>query len=112
MTSGLGPEQVERISLADLEIEVFRHRASRNGIRLDLTPKEFLLLWLLVRKGGYLVSREEIAEVILDSEPEAGHNWTKVIDVHIRRLRSKLDDPFEKKLIHTVRGSGYFFEDR
>ena len=99
----------DTIEVANLEIDCVRHRASRGGTLLDLTPKEFLLLSLLARHAGEVVSRTVIAEQVWDMSFDSD---TNVVDVHIRRLRAKVDDPFEKKLIHTVRGSGYVLESR
>jgi two-component system copper resistance phosphate regulon response regulator CusR len=97
------------VHIADLEIDLIRHRATRGGKRLDLTPKEFALLSLLARHTGEAISRHLIAEQVWDVRFDSD---TNVVDVHVRRLRSKVDDPFEKKLIHTVRGVGYVLEDR
>jgi two-component system copper resistance phosphate regulon response regulator CusR len=100
---------VETLQIADLEIEFTRQKATRDGRRLDLTSKEFALLSLLMRRVGEVLSRTLIAEQVWDINFDSD---TNVIDVAIRRLRSKVDDPFEKKLIHTVRGVGYVFEER
>jgi two-component system copper resistance phosphate regulon response regulator CusR len=97
------------LRLADLEVDPVRHRARRGGEALDLTPKEFLLLALLLRRTGEAISRTLIAEQVWDINFESDSN---VVDVHVRRLRLKVDDPFERKLIHTVRGVGYVLEDR
>lgn len=86
-----------------------RQRAVRAGRRLDLTHKEFLLLSLLARRASEVLSRTYIADQVWDINFDSNTNF---VDVHIRRLRSKLDDPFPKKLIHTVRGRGYVLEDR
>jgi two-component system, OmpR family, copper resistance phosphate regulon response regulator CusR len=105
-----GPaRQAEILHIADLEIDVVRHRAFRANLRLDLTPKEFGLLSLLARRAGDVLSRALIAEQVWDVNFDSD---TNVVDVHVRRLRSKVDDEFEKKLIHTVRGVGYVLEDR
>ncbi|VTS01467.1 transcriptional regulator : DNA-binding heavy metal response regulator (Fragment) OS=mine drainage metagenome GN=B2A_07583 PE=4 SV=1: Response_reg: Trans_reg_C [Gemmata massiliana] len=101
--------QAEVVRVADLEVDVVRHRASRAGIRLDLTPKEFALLSLLARRVGEVLSRTLIAEQVWDVNFDSD---TNVVDVHVRRLRAKVDDPFDKKLIHTVRGVGYVLEVR
>jgi two-component system copper resistance phosphate regulon response regulator CusR len=101
--------QPEVVSVADLEIDLIRHRATRGGKRLDLTPKEFALLSLLARRGGEVLSRTLIAEQVWDMNFDSD---TNVVDVHVRRLRSKVDDPFERKLIHTMRGVGYVLEER
>ncbi len=92
------------IRVADLELEPARMSASRSGARLELTPKEFALLHLLARRQGEVLSRHYIAEQVWDMNFDGESN---VVDVHIRRLRTKLDDPFPLRLIHTVRGVGY-----
>jgi len=97
------------IRIADLELDLQRHKAFRAGSLLDLTPKEFLLLSFLARKEGEILSRTLIAEHVWDMNFDSD---TNVIDVHVRRLRSKVDEPYERKLIHTVRGMGYVLESR
>ena len=97
----------EVLRIADLEIDTARHYAVRHGQRLELTPKEFLLLSLLVRRSGEVLSRTFIAEQVWDMNFDTG---TNTVDVHVRRLRSKVDDPFDRKLIRTVRGMGYVLE--
>lgn len=105
-----GPDGIrETLRIAGLEVDLVRHRAQRDGKRLDLTPKEFLLLSLLMRRTGEVLSRTLIADQVWEINFESNTNF---VDVHIRRLRSKVDDPFAKKLIHTVRGAGYLLEDR
>ena len=104
-----GQRQATALRVADLEINAERHRATRRGRPLDLTRKEFLLLSLLARRAGDVLSRTLIAEQVWDINFDTG---TNVVDVHVRRLRSKVDDPFEAKLIHTMRGIGYVLEDR
>ena len=99
----------EVLRVADLEIDFPAHRVLRAGKRIDLTPKEFALLSLLARRSGEVLSRTRIAERIWDIDFESE---TNVVDVHMRRLRIKVDDPFETKLIHTVRGMGYVLEAR
>ena len=101
------PRAEETIRMADLEIDVLRHRATRAGQRLDLTAKEFLLLSLLARRAGQVLSRTLIAEAVWDMNFDSD---TNVVDVNVRLLRSKVDDPFPLKLIHTVRGAGYVLE--
>lgn len=103
------PRQPEYLQVADLSLDLLRRRAVRGGRRLELTPKEFALLALLVRRAGEVLSRTLIAEQIWDMNFDSD---TNVVDVHVRRLRSKVDDPFERKLIHTVRGAGYVLEER
>ncbi len=101
--------QLEVVHIADLEIDLLRRRAARTGRRLDLTPKEFALLSLLARRTGEVLSRTVIAEQVWDMNFDSD---TNVVDVAIRRLRRKVDDPFEPKLVHTVRGIGYVLEVR
>jgi two-component system, OmpR family, copper resistance phosphate regulon response regulator CusR len=101
------PRQQETIRMADLEIDPLRQRVTRAGQRLDLTRKEFLLLSLLARHAGEVLSRTLIAEAVWDMNFDSD---TNVVDVSVRRLRSKVDDPFPLKLIHTVRGAGYVLE--
>jgi two-component system, OmpR family, copper resistance phosphate regulon response regulator CusR len=100
---------VEILRIADLEIDLLRHKITRGGQRIDLPPKELALLSLLARRAGETLSRTIIAEQVWDINFDSD---TNVVDVAIRRLRSKVDDPFEKKLIHTVRGMGYVLEER
>jgi heavy metal response regulator len=97
------------LGLADLELDLLRRKATRAGRRLDLTAKEFNLLTLLLRRQGEVLSRTEIAEQVWDMNFDSA---TNVIDVAIRRLRGKLDVPFERALLHTVRGMGYVLEAR
>lgn len=105
-----GPSrQPETLRIADLEMDILRQRVTRGGQRLELTLKEFLLLSLLARRSGEVLSRTLIAEQVWDMNFDSD---TNVVDVHIRRLRAKLDDPFARKLLHTVRGVGYVLEDR
>jgi two-component system copper resistance phosphate regulon response regulator CusR len=101
------PRPQDTIRMGDLEIDLLRHRATRAGQRLDLTSKEFLLLSLFARRAGEVLSRTLIAEAVWDMNFDSD---TNVVDVSVRRLRSKVDDPFSLKLIHTVRGAGYVLE--
>lgn len=103
-----GPSrQTNVLRVGDLDVDIVRHHAVRAGRRLELTAKEFLLLSLFVRRAGEVLSRATIAEQVWDMNFDPG---TNVVDVHVRRLRAKVDDPFERKLIHTVRGRGYVLE--
>jgi two-component system copper resistance phosphate regulon response regulator CusR len=105
-----GPgRQSDQLNVGDLTIDFRRHRAERAGKKLDLTPKEFALLSLLARHSGEVLSRTLIAEQVWDMNFDSD---TNVVDVHVRRLRSKVDDPFEVKIIQTVRGVGYVLESR
>jgi two-component system copper resistance phosphate regulon response regulator CusR len=94
----------EHLRVDDLQIDLKRHKAVRSGVPLDLSPKEFLLLTHLVRSSGEVVSRTEIAEHVWDIGFKTD---TNVVDVVVRRLRAKIDDPFKRKLVHTIRGVGY-----
>ncbi|MDP1691797.1 MAG: heavy metal response regulator transcription factor [Burkholderiaceae bacterium] len=98
-----------RLGLADLELDLLRRKATRAGQRLDLTAKEFALLALLLRRQGQVLSRTEIAEQVWDMNFDSD---TNVIEVAVRRLRGKLDQPFDRVLLHTVRGMGYVLEAR
>jgi two-component system copper resistance phosphate regulon response regulator CusR len=103
-----GPaRQPETIRMADLEIDLLRQRVTRAGQRLDLTSKEFLLLTLLARRAGEVLSRTLIAEAVWDMNFDSD---TNVVDVNVRRLRAKVDEPFPLKLIRTIRGAGYVME--
>lgn len=97
------------LRVADLELDLTGLRATRAGQRLDLTGREFKLLSLLVRRTGEVLTRTFIAESVWDMSSEGD---TNVVDVNIRRLRTKLDDPFQHKLLRTVRGVGYVLEAR
>jgi two-component system, OmpR family, copper resistance phosphate regulon response regulator CusR len=99
----------EIIHIAGLEIDLLRHKAVRDGMRLDLTQKEFALLSLLARRKGEVLSRTFISEQVWDINFDSD---TNVVDVAVRRLRKKVDDPFARKLIHTIRGMGYVLEER
>ncbi|MEO8438974.1 MAG: heavy metal response regulator transcription factor [Spartobacteria bacterium] len=104
-----GPAQPEdQLRFEDLELDTHRHRAVRGGQPLHLTSKEFLLLAHLVRSAGEVVSRKEIEGHVWGIDFQTG---TNVLDVMVRRLRAKVDDPFPKKLIHTVRGAGYVLKN-
>jgi two-component system copper resistance phosphate regulon response regulator CusR len=99
----------ERLAVADLEIDLVQHRAMRARRPLDLTPKQFALLCLLARRLGEVLPRRLIAEQVWNVSFDGD---TNLVDVAIRRLRGKVDDSFEPKLIHTVRGVGYVMEER
>jgi two-component system copper resistance phosphate regulon response regulator CusR len=105
---GRAREQVT-LTLADLELDVLRRRATREGHRIELTPKEFSLLELLLRRQGEVLPRSLIASQVWDMNFDSDSN---VVEVAVRRLRAKVDDPFDSKLIHTVRGMGYVLELR
>jgi two-component system copper resistance phosphate regulon response regulator CusR len=98
-----------QLRLADLEVDLISRRAQRAAQRLDLTAKEFKLLALLLRRRGQILSRTVLAEQVWDMNFDSD---TNIVEVAVRRLRAKLDDPFPAKLLHTVRGMGYVLEER
>jgi two-component system copper resistance phosphate regulon response regulator CusR len=102
----------EVLHVADLEVDLVGQRATRSGKRLDLTQKEFAILSLLVRKSGEVITKFRIAEQVWNTDFDSFGKIANIIDVHMARLRAKVDDPFERKLIHTIRGMGYVLEER
>ena len=105
-----GPaRQAEVLRVSNLEVDLQRIKATRAGRRIDLTTKEFQLLSLLAGRPGEVFSRGVIADRVWDMNFDSD---TNLVDVHISRLRSKVDIPFETQLIHTVRGLGYVLEER
>jgi len=98
----------ELLQIADLELDLLRRRVTRGGKRIDLTAKEFALLELLLRRQGEVLPRSLIASQVWDMNFDSD---TNVIEVAVRRLRAKIDDQFEPKLIRTVRGMGYVLEN-
>ncbi|ALK97721.1 transcriptional regulator [Massilia sp. WF1] len=104
---GAKGKEAEALRAADLELDLLRRRATRAGQKIDLTSKEFSLLELLLRRQGEVLPRSLIASQVWDMNFDSD---TNVIEVAIRRLRAKVDDGFELKLIRTVRGMGYVLE--
>ncbi len=98
-----------QLSISNLEMDLLSRKASRDGQRLDLSAKEFSLLALLARRKGQILSRTTLAEQVWDMNFDSD---TNVVEVAIRRLRAKMDDPFRPKLLHNVRGMGYVLEER
>lgn len=98
----------ESLAVADLQIDIIKRQAIRAGQKISLTNREFALLELLASRKGEVLPRSLIASQVWDMNFDSD---TNVIDVAIRRLRRKIDDPFEPKLIHTVRGMGYRLDD-
>ncbi len=103
------PKMADVLRVADLELDPVRRRVHRGAQRVELTAKEFLLLHLLMQREGEVLSRTLIAEQVWDMNFDSD---TNVVDVAVRRLRAKVDDPFPTKLIHTLRGVGYVLEYR
>ena len=102
-------QQPDVLRIADLELDPLRRRAMRGQTRIELTAKEFTLLHFLFRRQGEVLSRTLIAEQVWDMNFDSD---TNVVEVAMRRLRAKIDDSFDKKLIHTIRGMGYVLEER
>ncbi|KEX95197.1 transcriptional regulator [Pseudomonas putida] len=95
------------IKIGDLEVDLLKRRASRSGRRIDLTAKEFSLLELLMRRRGEVLPKSLIASQVWDMNFDSD---TNVIEVAIRRLRAKIDDDFDTKMIQTARGMGYMLD--
>lgn len=104
---GVTPSMDTTLSAGDLELDLLRRRVMRAGQAIQLTAKEFALLELLMRHRGEVLPRSLIASQVWDMNFDSD---TNVIDVAIRRLRAKIDDAFECKLIHTLRGMGYMLD--
>lgn len=102
-------QEPDVLRIGDLEAHLLRRRVERSGQRIDLTAKEYALLLLFLRRQGEVLSRTLIAEQVWDMNFDSD---TNVVEVAVRRLRAKIDDPFPEKLIHTVRGFGYVMEER
>ena len=102
-------QEPDVMRVGDLEVHLLRRRVERAGQRIDLTAKEYALLLLFMRRQGEVLSRTLIAEQVWDMNFDSD---TNVVEVSVRRLRAKVDEPFETKLIHTVRGFGYVMEER
>jgi two-component system copper resistance phosphate regulon response regulator CusR len=96
-----------RLQIGDLQVDLLKRRATRGGKRMDLTAKEFALLELMMRRRGEVLSKSLIASQVWDMNFDSD---TNVIEVAIRRLRAKIDDDFEVKLLHTRRGMGYMLD--
>ncbi|NHQ86475.1 heavy metal response regulator transcription factor [Iodobacter sp. HSC-16F04] len=101
------PRETEFFQIADLHLDLIKRRVSRQGERITLTNKEFALLHLLLSREGEVLSRTLIASQVWNMNFDSD---TNVVDVAIRRLRAKIDDPYSVKLIHTIRGMGYSLE--
>jgi DNA-binding response OmpR family regulator len=103
--------QVLKLKLADLEMDLVGRLVIRSGRPIPLTLKEFELLEYLLRNQGQIVTREMLAREVWE-ETQRATPLNNVIDVHIARLRKKIDEPFAKKLLHTVRGVGFVLTER
>jgi len=98
-----------KLQVADLMLELDKHRVLRGNTRIELTPKEYALLELFMRHSGQIITRTMIAEKVWDYHFDSG---TNIIDVHVSHLRNKIDKDVEPKLLHTVKGVGYVLEER
>ena len=96
--------KTDTASVADLTVEFSTRKVTRGGVEISLSSREFALLESLIRHKGAILSRTQLENQVWDFGFEGGSN---IVDVYIRYLRKKIDDPFENKLIHTVRGAGY-----
>jgi two-component system OmpR family response regulator len=103
-----GPSEETSYRVGDLELDRLSHRVTRNGTEITLQPREFRLLEYLMKHAGQVVTRTMLLENVWDYhfDPQ-----TNVIDVHISRLRSKIDKGYDRPLLHTVRGAGYMIRD-
>jgi two-component system, OmpR family, response regulator len=101
---GAGPSATTRLRVADLELDLLTRTVKRQGTSIEVLPREFRLLEYLMRNAGHVVTRTMLLEHVWDYhfDPQ-----TNVIDVHVSRLRQKIDKSFEQPLLHTVRGAGY-----
>lgn len=108
VTRRQGQQKPLNIKIGDLQVDFIRHVVTRKQKLINLTPKEFELLSLLIQHKGEALSRSVIAREVWDIDFDTG---TNVVDVAIRRLRSKMDDSFNQKLIRTIRGVGYVFQE-
>lgn len=102
-----GAPTPERLQVGDLMLDCIRRKVTRGGQHIDLAPKEFSILEYLMRNQGRPLSRTMIVEHVWDVEYDG---LTNIVDVYIRHLRSKIDDPFAARMIHTVRGVGYMID--
>lgn len=102
-------QRTHEVKVADLEINQFTRQVRRGGKRIELTSKEYALLQYLAANAGRVLSRTMIVEHVWD---ESFENLTNIVDVYVKHLRTKVDDPFSVKLIRTVRGVGYVLEDQ
>jgi two-component system copper resistance phosphate regulon response regulator CusR len=103
------PQEPSVIEVGGMALDQISRKVHRHGVRIDLTAKEFSLLAVLARRQGQVLSRTQLAELVWDMNFDS---HTNVVEVAIKRLRAKLDGPYESKLLHTIRGMGYVLELR
>jgi two-component system copper resistance phosphate regulon response regulator CusR len=102
-------QEGSQLRVGDLQIDLMARKVTRGNVRIDLTAKEFALLSVLARRQGEVLSKTAIAELVWDMNFESN---TNVVEVAIKRLRAKIDGPYQSHLVHTVRGMGYVLEHR
>lgn len=102
-----GQPMPERLQVGDLVLDAIRRKVTRGGEPIELAPKEFSILEYMMRNQGQALSRTMIVEHVWDMDYDG---LTNIVDVYIRHLRSKIDDRWPQKLIHTVRGTGYMID--
>ncbi|MGB6104931.1 MAG: heavy metal response regulator transcription factor [Pusillimonas sp.] len=103
------PQETTRVRISDLEVDLMRRHVSRGGRKIELTTKEFNVLSLLIERKGAIVSRTDLASHVWGLNFDSA---TNVVEVVIRRLRQKMDVPFDKPLLRTIRGMGYIIEEK
>ena len=108
LTRRSGENKSTTLRVADLSLDTLTHRAQRGGKEIELTAREYRLLEFLMRSAGRLCGRMMILEKVWDYHFDPG---TNLVDVYVRRVREKIDEDFEPKLLHTVRGSGYILKE-
>jgi two-component system copper resistance phosphate regulon response regulator CusR len=101
--------EVTLLRVGDLQVDLIRRKVARAGQRIDLTAQEFALVALLARRQGEILSKTAIAEAVWDMNFDSN---TNVVEVAVKRLRAKIDAPFARPLLHTIRGMGYVMEER
>ncbi|MBI3586569.1 MAG: response regulator transcription factor [Ignavibacteriales bacterium] len=97
------------LKVSDLQLNTVTHKATRNGATIDLTSREYAMLEFLMRNGGRLITRQQLAKEVWGFDFDPG---TNIVDVYVNHLRKKIDQKSEKKLLHTVRGRGYYISDK
>ena len=108
LTRKKGPKSATKLSVSELELDLVTHKVTREGKEISLTSKEYALLEYLMRNAGSVVTRTMLSEHVWEADFDT---FTNVIDVYINYLRNKIDAPFGKKLIHTIRGRGYIIKE-
>lgn len=97
------------LKVNDLQLNTVTHKATRSGTTIDLTSREYAMLEFLMHNAAKLVTRQQLAKEVWGFDFDPG---TNIVDVYVNHLRKKIDQKFEKKLLHTVRGRGYYLSDK